>query len=105
MSGPIGREMQKCLMTYSQQLGREVVELNVQIDHVYLLVKVPPKLSISELMGVLKGRTAIRKARKSAERKVRKSTGVNKSTEVDLAVVDRALWLTHQLKLLSIIPH
>jgi len=27
---------------------------------VHLLVKVPPRLSISELMGVLKGRTAIR---------------------------------------------
>ena len=36
------------------------MELNVQIDHVHLLVKVPPKLSISALMGVLKGRTAIR---------------------------------------------
>jgi len=47
-------------MVFCQQLGCEVVELNVQIDHVHLLVKVPPKLSISELMGVLKGRTAIR---------------------------------------------
>ena len=60
LSGPIGREVHRCLMTFSQQLGCEVVELNVQIDHVHLLVKVPPKLSISELMGVLKGRTAIR---------------------------------------------
>jgi putative transposase len=47
-------------MTFSQQLGCEVVELNVQIDHVHLLIKVPPKLSISDLIGVLKGRTAIR---------------------------------------------
>jgi putative transposase len=34
--------------------------MNVQVDHMHLLSKVPPKLSISELMGVLKGRTAIR---------------------------------------------
>jgi hypothetical protein len=47
-------------MVFCQQLGCEVVELNVQADHVHLLVKVPPKLSISGLMGVLKGRTAIR---------------------------------------------
>jgi putative transposase len=47
-------------MVFCQQLGCEVVELNVQVDHVHLLVKVPPKLSISGLMGVLKGRTAIR---------------------------------------------
>ena len=32
----------------------------MQIDHVHLLVRVPPKVSVSELMGVLKGRTAIR---------------------------------------------
>ena len=47
-------------MTFCQQLGCEVVELNVQADHVHLLVKVPPKLAISGLMGTLKGRTAIR---------------------------------------------
>ena len=60
MQGPVGKEVHKCVMVFSQQLGCEVVELNVQADHVHLLVKVPPKLSISELMGVLKGRTAIR---------------------------------------------
>ena len=34
--------------------------MNAQADHIHLQVKVPPKLSISELMEVLKGRTAIR---------------------------------------------
>ena len=34
--------------------------MNVQVDPVHLLVKVPPRISISGLMGVLKGRTAIR---------------------------------------------
>ena len=47
-------------MTFCQQLGCEIVEINVLVDHVHLLLKVPPKLSISGLMGVLKGRTAIR---------------------------------------------
>ena len=60
LRGPIGKEVQRCVMVFCQQLGCEIVELNVQPDHVHLLVKVPPKLSISELMGVLKGRSAIR---------------------------------------------
>ena len=60
LQGPVGREVQKCLMTFCQQLGCQIVEMNVQVDHVHLLVKVPPRVSISELMGVLKGRTAIR---------------------------------------------
>lgn len=38
----------------------EVMELNVQEDHVHLVVSVPPKVSISELMGFLKGKTAIK---------------------------------------------
>ncbi len=34
--------------------------VNVQIDHMYRVVRTPPTVSVSELMGVLKGRTAIR---------------------------------------------
>jgi putative transposase len=40
--------------------GCEVVELNVQPDHVHLVVMVPPKLSISNLLGRLKGQTSMR---------------------------------------------
>ncbi len=60
LRGPIAQEVQRCVMVFCEQRGCEVVELNVQQDHVHLLVKVPPKLSISNLMGALKGRTAIR---------------------------------------------
>ncbi len=38
----------------------KVVELNVQIDHVHLVVRTPPTISVSELVGFVKGRTAIR---------------------------------------------
>jgi len=41
-------------------LGCEKKELNVQIDHVHLIVSVPPKVYISKLMGVVKGKTAIK---------------------------------------------
>ena len=34
--------------------------MNVQIDHVHLLVLVPPKMSISSFVGIVKGRSAIR---------------------------------------------
>ena len=48
------------IMIFCEQQGCEVVELNVQSDYVHLLVLIPPKLSISKLVGVLKGRSAIR---------------------------------------------
>jgi len=41
-------------------LGSEIIELNVQPDHVHLLVKILPKVSISDFMGSVKGQTAIR---------------------------------------------
>ena len=43
-----------------QWTGCYVEELNVQEDHIHLLVSVPPKVSISKLMGVLKGKIAIK---------------------------------------------
>ncbi len=44
---------------FTEKLGCEVVELNVQEDHVYLLVMVPPKILISQLVGTIKGKSAI----------------------------------------------
>ena len=44
----------------SRQLGCVIEELNVQKDHVHLLVMVPPKISISKYVGMVKGKTAIR---------------------------------------------
>ena len=37
----------------------EVMELSVQPDHVHLVCSILPKLSVSEFMGILKGKTAI----------------------------------------------
>ena len=38
----------------------EVVELNVQPDHVHLVVMIPPKVTISELVGRLKGQRSMK---------------------------------------------
>ena len=38
----------------------EVMELSVQEDHIHLVLSIPPKLSVSEVMGILKGKTAIK---------------------------------------------
>ena len=37
----------------------EVMELNIQKDHIHAILFVKPRLSISDLMGILKGKTAI----------------------------------------------
>ena len=38
----------------------EVVELNIQRDHVHLVASIAPKYAVSSLMGFLKGKLAIR---------------------------------------------
>ena len=58
--GEVAKEAEHCIRAFVEQQKGEVVELNVQIDHVHLLVLVPPKVSISNFVGTLKGRTAIR---------------------------------------------
>ena len=60
LSGAIGHEVDRCIRAFSEQKKVEIVELNVQIDHVHLLVMVPPKVSLSDYVGLVKGRTAIR---------------------------------------------
>lgn len=42
-----------------QKDGISVVELNVQPDHVHLLVEIPPKYAVSQFMGFLKGKLAL----------------------------------------------
>ena len=43
-----------------QKDGVEVLELNVQPDHVHLVVSIPPKYAVSSFAGYLKGKLAIR---------------------------------------------
>ena len=56
----VGRDVYRSIHVYSEQLGCQVTELSVQGDHIHLVVKVPPKLSISKLMGALKGKIALK---------------------------------------------
>ena len=60
LSGKVGEEVERCIRAFCEQQAAEIVELNIQVDHVHLLVLVPPKVSISEFVGTIKGRTAIR---------------------------------------------
>ncbi len=38
----------------------EILELNVQLDHIHLVMSIPPKYSVSSVMGYLKGKLALR---------------------------------------------
>lgn len=71
LTGRVAEEVARCIRAFAEQQKSEVVELNVQIDHVHLLVLVPPKVSLSDFVGTVKGRTAIRVFNKFRELKRR----------------------------------
>ncbi len=50
------REIIKVLCSYKKV---EIIEGAVSVDHVHLCVSIPPKLSISDFMGYLKGKSAL----------------------------------------------
>jgi putative transposase len=37
-----------------------IEEINIQVDHIHLIISLPPKYSISNITGFLKGKTAIK---------------------------------------------
>lgn len=39
--------------------GVEIIEGKAMIDHIHLLVSIPPKMSVSSFMGYLKGKSAL----------------------------------------------
>ncbi|EIO6659942.1 IS200/IS605 family transposase, partial [Escherichia coli] len=56
----LGKELYRTIYILCGIKDCEVLVLNVQLEHVHLVVIVPPKISISTLMGHLKDRSAIR---------------------------------------------
>ena len=60
LKGEIKDLVLKDIEVLSERLGCEPIEVNVQEDHIHLLISVPPKVSISKLMGTLKGKLAIK---------------------------------------------
>ncbi len=59
MYGKIKIEIRDILKKLCEYKKVEIIEGNVSIDHVHLCLKIPPKLSVSEFMGYLKGKSAL----------------------------------------------
>lgn len=60
LKGEIRAEIEESIRIFSEQLGCKIEELNIQEDHVHLLVMVPSKILLSKYIGIMKGKSAIR---------------------------------------------
>ena len=60
LTGEIAAAMEQDLRQVCNWKEVEIDEMSIQVDHVHMVVSIPPRLSVSDFMGVLKGKTAIR---------------------------------------------
>jgi putative transposase len=60
LSGTIKLQVEQDIRAISQWKDVEIEELNVQPDHVHLVCSIPPKFSVSEILGMIKGKIAMR---------------------------------------------
>ncbi|NTV13892.1 MAG: IS200/IS605 family transposase [Desulfobulbaceae bacterium] len=54
LEGQVGKAVEDYNRVFSKQQECEIVELNIQPDHVHLLVMIPPKVSVSDYVGKVK---------------------------------------------------
>jgi putative transposase len=61
--GAVRRELGSVFHRLAEQKECRIEEGHVMIDHVHMLVSIPPKLAVSSVVGYLKGKSAIHVAR------------------------------------------
>ena len=52
-------EIGKILRTICEKYDVEILEAQACVDHIHMLVLIPPKMSVSRFVGILKGKSAL----------------------------------------------
>jgi putative transposase len=60
MKGDVGRSVRDIIRQLCAWKKVEILAGNVQIDHIHLVVAIPPKYSVSKFVGFVKGKSAIK---------------------------------------------
>lgn len=67
--GQIKREIGQILRNLSEQKGIEIIEAEACPDQIHMLISIPPKYSVSYVMGYLKGKSSLMKFDRHANMK------------------------------------
>ena len=57
--GKIKVDIGKMLRKFCEYKGIEIIEAEACKDHIHMLVSIPPKYSVSQIMGYLKGKSSL----------------------------------------------
>ena len=60
LDGQVKEFMEETLRSLCEWKNIEILEMNIQKDHVHIILSIVPKMSISQAMGILKGKSAIK---------------------------------------------
>ena len=60
LEGKVKEFVEETIRSLCEWKRIEILELNIQKDHVHAVFSIEPKLSVSQAMGILKGKTAIK---------------------------------------------
>lgn len=55
----IKADIGQILRKLCEQKGVEIIEANACPDHIHMLISIPPKYSVSQIMGYLKGKSSL----------------------------------------------
>ena len=69
MYGELRRRLGEVLRKLAEQRESRVEEGNLMPDHVHMMIVIPPEYSVSQVVGYIKGKSAIHIAREYAGRK------------------------------------
>jgi putative transposase len=61
--GQLRSELGRVLRELSKQKESEVIQGTLKADHVHMVISIPPKYSVSQVVGYVKGKSAIWVAR------------------------------------------
>ena len=67
--GQIRRELGDVLKRLAEQKESRIEEGHLMADHVHMMISIPPKYAVSQVIGYVKGKSAIHIARRYSERK------------------------------------
>ena len=67
--GQLRRELGRVLRELAMQKESEVIQGTLKTDHVHMVVSIPPKYSVSQLLGYVKGKSAIWVARTTGSKR------------------------------------
>jgi len=60
LKGEVEKSVKEIMHELCEWKRLEILEMNIQEDHIHVILSIPPKFAVSEVVGFLKGKCAIK---------------------------------------------